>query len=139
MEDVSFLYFDLFNQFVITIADKVEARILAHSAAVKVGLVKEVTNSRTKEVVRSLRPFAEEFMVDLRWRVSGENAQFELNNVCVTYQQIPPDMIDFKKAKTTLFRYSASKFDAVWLALVLAVVARKYNLLPALGLMKKRS
>jgi hypothetical protein len=78
-------------------------------------------------------------MVDLRWRVSGEDAQFEVNNVCATYQQIPPDVIDFEKAKMTPFHFSASKFNVIWLALGLAVAARKYNLLPALGFMKKQS
>jgi hypothetical protein len=92
-------------------AEKVEARILAHSASVGAGLVKEVSNVQTQEVVRSLTPFAEEFLVELRWRVSEEDNKFTLKIQCATYDAVSEEIansgVDGK----------LSKYAAIWMTL----------------------
>jgi hypothetical protein len=60
----------------LTIADKIQERVLSHKDSVKAGLVKIVTDVHSKETARKLTLFSKEFMEELRWELAEEVGEF---------------------------------------------------------------
>jgi hypothetical protein len=93
-------------------SDTIKARILEHEDAVKVGLVTEHANAKTKEVVRELAPFAVEFLKIMDWRLTEEGGEFTLKIQCATYDAVNDDM-DFSAAPGNF----NPQYAAIWMAL----------------------